>query len=78
MSDVSEHDLSAYEAMVLMYHGYEVEDDEYFYRYTFTEDKDEIYKYRKSEGILLSNLEFMHLDCHFKAIEGLPVPNTAS
>lgn len=77
MPDTNEHDLSAYEAMVLMYHGYEVEDDEYFYRYAYTEELDEVYKHRKSEGILLSSFEFLHMNCHFKATETLPVPNTA-
>lgn len=63
-----EYDLSAFEAMVVMQEGYVVEDSEHLYHYSVAE-RGEIYKCRKSEGCLLTDLEFMRLSCAFKALE---------
>ena len=68
MFDADEYDLSAFEAMVVMQEGYVVEDNEHLYHYTIAE-QGEVYKYRKSEGHFLTDLEFMRLGCFFKALE---------
>lgn len=66
------YDLSSIEAYSVMQSGYTVEDED-FYHYCKNEDDDgsidEIYKYRKSSGELLSMIEFKMLDNNFKVIE---------
>lgn len=68
MTDKMDHDLSALEAITAMYDGYVVEDNENLYHYTAAKEG-EISKYRKSEGYILTDSEFMRMDCLFKVVK---------
>jgi len=63
------YDLSAKEAYEVMKYGYTVECNE-SYHYQIVDDSiDGIYKYRKSSGEFLSNIEFKMSELYFKVIE---------